>query len=472
MCQKRKQLARVICLFLFLSPVLPAAESDDTLDLRTLALAPAAEPVPALRYRLLPDIVDQVNGNAALFYHGAAELCPDVEKDDLGDKIDKWRDSPLDKLPREEVDRALATFENSFRQIKLATLRNQCAWEMPLEEGYAMLLPGLSTYHNIVRAMALRARLEIADGNVDQALQTLQQGLSLGRGIGRGPTLIQGLVGIAISAIVLEQVESLMESEHAPNLYWALTALPTPFIDMRRALEYERGALFLEFPSLHRLNDEIMTPLQASALVNDFFAKMQPLEMGGPKPFAGVLPVGWVMLHYTDAKRYLATHGLSEDRIEAMPAAQAVMLYQVEEHLALQDSLGKWFFFPHHLAQPRFEEADRRIDRLTRARGLKGNLLTAILLPALSRVSFMQARLERQICLLRTIEGLRMYAADHDGRLPSSLTEIDKVPVPLDPVTGKAFGYQLRDDGSARLEAPAAPSEKRRRPVYELTIRP
>ena len=343
---------------------------------------------------------------------------------------------------------------------------------MPLEEGFQMLIPGLATHRDIARALALRLRLEIAADRIDEALQSLQQGLSLARGVAQGGTLIQDLVGIAICVIMMNEAEALAEATSAPNLYWAFTALPTPMVDVRLALDCERNALFLASPALRRLNDRIMTPVEAAAQLSDFFEQARALGVVQFVPVDKLSPHAWVMLHHTDAKEYLAQHGTAADRIEAMPAAQAVLLYQVEEHLALQDSLSKWLFFPHYLAKPRFEEAMRGIAKATESRGLKGNLLTAGLLPALSRVSLTRARHQRQIALLRTIEALRMYAADHEGRLPSALAEIQSVPIPQDPVTGKAFLYKLHDDGSARLEAPPAPDDKKRRPVYEMTVQP
>jgi len=76
------------------------------------------------------------------------------------------------------------------------------------------------------------------------------------------------------------------------------------------------------------------------------------------------------------------------------------------------------------------------------------------------------------VALLRTIEAIRMYAADHGSQLPLSLEAITAVPVPLDPVTGQAFLYQVSDGRNARLEAPKTEAEPKRRPVYELTLRP
>ena len=457
---------------LFGKVISPAQAEDKSIQIRKLSLVPAAEPVPAMAYRLLPRLLDQKTGNAALLYHSAAGLCPDKEPEDLNEKIGKWRDLPVEQLPRKEVEKALSFFSGSFHYIALAAQRADCEWEMPLEDGFSLQLPHLSTFRRMIFAMQLQIRLKIADGQIDQAMEMLQQGLYMGRSIARGQTLIQDLVGTAIAALMFREVESLMQSPDSANMYWALSSLPSPMIDMYSSLEYEREMLFIEFPALRNVENEVLTTAQASEIISDFMNKMQTMGGGNEAvPFEGLLPIGWVMLHYSDAKQFLARRGFSQQRIEEIPAAQAVLIYQKQEYQEMMDNMFKWFAIPYHQAQPHLDKSQRLFDDHNRARGVKTNIL-CIFMPALSRVAFMQARLDRNISLLRTIEAIRMFAADNSGRLPGSLAEITSVPIPADPVTGKAFLYDRIDARNARLEAPVSPAESRKRPVYELTVKP
>jgi len=449
--------------------VLGADKTEDNTEVRKLSLTPADEPVPAMVYRLLPRHLDQKTGNAALLYNSAAALCPDGESEDLSEKIGKWRDLPVDQLPRKEVEKALSSFSSSFHYIALASQRADCRWEMPLEDGFSLQLPHLSTFRRITFALQLQIRLKIADGQTDQAMELLQQGLYMGRSIARGPTVIQDLVGASISRLMLEEVESLMQMPDSANLYWALTALPDPMIDMRSSLEYERESLFIELPALRNLENEVLTPAQASAIVSDF---MRKIGSEGDPPFEGLLPLGWVMLHYSDAKQFLARKGFSQQRIEAMPAAQAVLIYQKQEYQEMLDNMYKWFAIPYHQAQPRLDESQRLFYKHRRAKGVKMNVAFSTFMPALGRISFLLVRLDRKIALLRTIEAVRMFAAAHSGRLPGSLAEITSVPVPPDPVTGEDFLYKRINPRHARLEATVSPAESKKRPVYELTIKP
>ncbi len=449
--------------------------TDKSVELRTLSLVPAREPVPAMSYRLLPRYLDQKTGNAALFYYSAAALCPESDPrdpEDIQKKFSDWRKMPVDQLDRKEVDEALSSFSNCFHQIKLAAQRNHCQWELPLEDGYAMQLPHLATFRRMIFAMHLQIRLKIADKQIDEAMEMLKQGMYMGRSIAEGPTVIQDLVGVAVTAVMLKELEGLMQIPDSPNLYWALTALPNPMIDMHLSLENEREMLFVEFPQLRNLESEVLSPAQASAIASSFLNKIQTLDDGvGDTPFKGLLPVGWIMMHYSDAKEFLASKGYSQERIDALPAAQAVLIYQKQEYLEKLDNLFKWFELPYHQAQPHMQKASEHVENYNYKKGFKANLFFT-LVPALSRIAFLQARLDRNIAMLRTVEAIRMFAGDNSGQLPGSLAEITTVPIPPDPVTGKDFIYHRTDAQNARLEAPVAPEESAKRLVYELTIKP
>jgi hypothetical protein len=75
--------------------------------------------------------------------------------------------------------------------------------------------------------------------------------------------------------------------------------------------------------------------------------------------------------------------------------------------------------------------------------------------------------MEQRIALLRHVEALRLFAAEHGGILPEQLADV-AVPLPTNPFTGKSFVYK-RQEESAHLwsdeKAPRAGSH------FELTIR-
>jgi hypothetical protein len=456
-----------MCQFFGASPA--GAQEDSTVQLRSLTVSLMPEAREALKVRLMPRMFDLKNANAAVLYQSAAAECPQGREDKLFDKIDQWRDMPVEELPRDEVSKALNQFSTSFRLIDLAAVRSRCEWDMPIEEGFSMLMPSLSTYRSLVFALSVKLRLEIADGKVDEALRTLRSGLAMARGIAEGPTLIQDLVGIAISALMFKNVGEFMALPDFPNLYWALSDLPVPFISLRQSLSYEYDIMYWEIPELRDLDQKLLSDSQASALVNKMFKKFGDAGFWDHSA-TRLLPLAWVMMHYVDAKAFLADRGMDASRIEAMPAAQVVMLYQFQEFKEVRDGMFKWFTLPYAQYRVHADEYDKTADKITQ-RGLKSNVF-AIFLPALSRCRFLEARLCRDIEMLRVIEALRMHAAANQGAFPKTLDDVTVVPLPDDPVTGGAFVYVYKDSRHVRLEVPKAKEQNKKRPVFELTLRP
>ena len=48
--------------------------------------------------------------------------------------------------------------------------------------------------------MALKARIEVSRGQFPQAIESIKTGLAIGRHAADGPTLVNGLVGVASTA--------------------------------------------------------------------------------------------------------------------------------------------------------------------------------------------------------------------------------------------------------------------------------
>ncbi len=83
-----------------------------------------------------------------------------------------------------------------------------------------------------------------------------------------------------------------------------------------------------------------------------------------------------------------------------------------------------------------------------------------------------QARLEQRMALLVCVEALRLYAAEHSGAFPAKLSDIS-VPVPVDPFTGKPFGYETSGRKAHVRGTPPEPEAKNAeyRFHYEITLR-
>jgi hypothetical protein len=119
-----------------------------------------------------------------------------------------------------------------------------------------------------------------------------------------------------------------------------------------------------------------------------------------------------------------------------------------------RDALYRWFYVPYWQAQAGFKAAER--DFLDDKQNFDLLPLRS-LVPAMAKVSFSAARLDRWLAALRTVEALRLHAAANDGKLPAKLSDVTIVAIPLDPVLGQPFNYQL--DGDTATISGSAPAD-------------
>jgi len=204
----------------------------------TLHLPPSA--APAKDCRLLPK-PKNAKGNAADLYRKAVESFQSVRENSPEEfpweRLQKWLKTPPNKLPRKKVRSALRRFRPALDLLKQAAQCKRCEW--PAYPATQESIRSLSDYRNLAKLLAVQARLQVARGRQDQAVRTIQTGLAMARRLGEAPALIQGLVGVAIGAVTLNQVEALVQAPDAPSLRRSLQELPRPLVDLTKAIEAE-----------------------------------------------------------------------------------------------------------------------------------------------------------------------------------------------------------------------------------------
>jgi hypothetical protein len=413
----------------------------------------------ALKYHLLPDPLDQIAGNAAPFWLRAGIAARGV-RTKLDEKQWKWTsasETALRDLPRQEVRTFLAHYAKALQLAEAASLRDRCDWELPtltVQNLTQMPLDEVQSFREIANLLNLRCRLELAEGNFDQALRTLRIGFSLARHVGESETMIHNLVGIAIASIMLGCVEEMIQLPGSPNLYWPLSHFPSPLIDCRQAIRSELNTLHRSFPQLREVARGPLSVEQVNHLADDFTRSLGQLsDRNSLWPVRLGLAALAVKL-YPDAKANLIARGRTVDEIEAMPALQVVILHMVEQSDDLKDEYLKWMSLPPWQMWAGLQQNERKIHDLAS----RDNPIIGLLMPAVSKVIEAQMRLGRNLAGLRTAEALRMYAARHKGQPPEKLNDVQEVPLPLDPYTGKSFdaSYALQEGrGVLEIKAPA-----------------
>jgi hypothetical protein len=432
---------------------------------RALAVSPSPAAEPALKYRLLPLTSELHEGNAVPIYLRLVHEQNDAARKYWTETPQKWNALPPESIPLDEARQFVKRMGNFYRQLELGARRRTAEWDYTLDEGdpIGILLPDAQNMRNYAPMMVLRVRLALAEGDFAAAAHHLQTLFAFSRHVARGPFLINSMVAIAIANQGGDAVADFIGRPDAPSLYWALADLPRPLIELRHALDVEYRMMELQFPELGELGRERDAALWDGVL-RRFRTEVRRLiryeTEGGhaprlPENTAPDDPATRSPDLPAARKFVAAARGLSAEQVEAMPAAQVLLLYIVGTYDRFRDDRFRAANLPLAQARPLLEAADRR---LRDAPLSEGQALAHTMLPALDKVLQAQSRLERRLAALRAVEAVRLYAAAHDGRLPDRLDAITEVPVPDDPGTGKPFAYHLDGDTATLLsEVPGNP---------------
>jgi hypothetical protein len=459
-----------------LTPKAPLSAQSEGPPPTKLTVRPAPAPERALKYQLLPEVKDRSPGNAALLYQRAHS--PDWwsthfrQQRDLA-KLERWLEVPLKQLPREEM-RYLETW-GALREVDLAARREYCDWQMTeraRSDGLFLLLPDVQSFREYARLLSMRARLEMADGKIDKSLYTLQSGFSLARDVATAPTLINTLVSLAIAQHMADRVEELVQLPNSPNLYWALTTLPEPFVDLLKPLQGDRLFLEAEMPELKTIEARPWSERdQEVALDNVVHFGLYRQGVVPQKHLDRRLAfVALVIKTYPEAKRFLLSRGRKAAEVEAMPSMQVALIYLLHTYQRIQDDQCKWAALPYWQASVGLQKAEN--DIRTAASHLDLMPFNEFL-PAVQKVYEARVRFDRRVAALRCIEAIRLYAAAHQGKLPETLSDITEVPIPVDPVTGRGFDYAVAGDRVTLRESRLADGRPARmtQPLhYEVTF--
>ncbi len=469
-----------------------------------IAVSPAAAPKPSLKYRLIPDRRDLAPGNAATLYYRSMAFF--VENSELLKEIrqeywSEWLDTPPKDLPMEQVREKLGMARRLLHEVELGARCKDCDWQIEdRPEGIGLLLPEVQSFRNVAVVLAVKARYEIAQGKWDEACETLQTGYAVGRHMGQGPTLIHVLDGGVITRLMNDQVQTMIQQPGAPNLYWALTDLPHPFLDPELAVEQDSRMIDRMIPWVKRLDGPPMSEAEAQAAMDEMrkgidhfagdYSLVKPSELDKATQAFFLLQV------HGEAKRgLLARDKYAAEQVEAMPQFQVVGLYTYLEYREALDEMLKWVHAPNGLRHPGFQKAsekyatcadpagprvlprragqrnnDRRRRRRVRPQGVRRRRphRPADRRPGMRRGAADVRRRERQMAGLEAISKplLRGFACENpkESRCTSAptggfettskLDDVTDVPLPDDPMTGKPFEYHVQDTKAAIAAPP------------------
>jgi hypothetical protein len=421
-----------------------------------MTVQPAGAPAQALRYALFPDLRDLQPGNAALGYSRAysPEWYPNLTRHPEIAHFHEWLDMPLAKAPLDSAYSGVAI--HMVRELDRAARMEACDWQMlprMREEGFAMLIPDMQGFRTLGVLLALRCRYEMREHRLDKAAYSLQTGFAMTKHVGESPSLVTYLIGATIAHRMLVCVEELVQQPGASNLYWPLTDLPRPLIDLRRPLQGERVMVDAIFPEVRRAMQNPRSgpvPIQQLQVSLDKMAQFERRK----EPIANAVAAATA---YPQARQYLLDQGLPAEVVGTLPVMQVVLMHALAQYDAWTEDLHKLNNLPYWEAHPRLQKLQEQRQAAGKGSRHEPPFIAPLFFNS-HRIFMMQARLQRWVDLLRCVEALRLHAADHGGALPASLDDIHMVPIPIDPITGKAFHY-TREGTRAIVQAGPPPGD-------------
>jgi hypothetical protein len=446
----------------------PASRAQETKPppetLIRLSVTPAREPQPALKYHLLPELKEMSPGNPIQGYLKCYLGQYRFAFDELSfERRRTLLAMPLDELPGPEVPQF---GRDALAHADLAARLDNPDWQILLklkENGVATLLPDVQGMRALARALQARFRSEVSSGRIDDGLRTAKTMFALARHMGEHPTLIGDLVAAAMASVAIEPLQAMLELPDCPNLYWALTNLPDPFISIRNGLDGERLIVEMLFRDLDSTSPMPAEQIKRSIDALDMLIGQNLVnkETSGLRAYLAARTSEAQKL--ADARNRLIANGLLEERVKTFPPDQVILLDEARECQARFDEIAKNMVFPAWQLEKVLEKA--------RATVQKPSFFADLLLSSLPSLRRAQARIEQRFGLLRHVEALRMYAAAHNA-LPLKLSDVT-VPLPVDPFTGKPFGYESNAKTAHIRGTP--PADLKDNPTlrlhYEITLR-
>ncbi|HTN75534.1 MAG TPA: hypothetical protein VL096_09815 [Pirellulaceae bacterium] len=441
-----------------------------------LQVTPAAEPRPALLYSLWTPDRELKAGNSAPYYYRAmlsnSQRAEGIRKAFPPEKIN-WLEVPLRELPLADVERYIEQHEAVLLELTRATECERCDWELRLKDLRGLdtinfLLHDFQEMRNLSRLIAYKARAEIAQKKFDDAARSLRMGYRIAHDVGQVPLLINGLIGVAISATMDQVVVDWINTPDAPNLYWAIKQLPHPLINMRAAMQYEMNLPYQIFPFLLDAETKERSSEEWQRVVTETLREFNAMQSYENKSVPAwqlqLLGTAALLKAYPQAKQDLIASGWEAAKVEKLPVAQVVAIQASRSYRYTYQEMFKWSLLPYAEARVRMRDSEQRLVK----EGYLGQPLqgkefipiASLLLPATQSAAIALARHERNQAVLETLEALRMHAAERNA-WPKTLSDVTCVPAPNNPFTAQPFDYRL-ENGVAVLEETSGEGDPRR----------
>jgi hypothetical protein len=446
--------ALFLAISLIVSGATPSVEPTTKLIVR-----PMAAPRPALRYLLLPEVREQNPGNSVQWYIRCfAEQRNFFFTKESNDLRKRYREMPLAELAKED----LKTYGGSaLTQADWGARLESLDWDVLRKvqsEGSELRLPELAAFRVLSVSLQVRFRAAVARDDWDTAITTAKTMFAFARHLGEHPTLAGNLLGLETAELALHTLEEMIQQPNAPNLYWAYTDLPRTLVELRKGLQGDRVLVDSDLALVR--TDSAMTDEELEQFVSKLSGRIGSVRERAGLPPRNVRAA--ISKLVEDRERAARVRNRLLKDAQTSGVIEKISALKVLDYSPLQLILieeRRDFEIRRDESLKLLSLDPWEIDALVHNQASGGAGLFADFLPNVIEHRRAQARIEQRIGLLRCLEAIRLYAAEHEGRPPENLNDIT-MPLPVDPFTGKAFVYTMNGQAIA-LKIPGKSIEVR-----------
>jgi hypothetical protein len=443
---------RALALFAFslIAPAIARAADPNPADEAAkqevvFSVQPKAPPVPTLKYQLLPTLEEMNPGNPVQAYLKCfMERNAWFNDPKIVAERDRWTEMPLARLPVQQILRQYSG--NLLGNIDYAARLDTPDWQCLIglkKEGGMYLLQDVSSVRTLSYTVDVRFRAQVAARHFDDAIASAKTMFAMSRHFGAYPCFVADMMGVRVLTMGVQALEEMVQQRGCPNLYWALSSLPSPMIDIEPGLRGEQQ-IYSSVPFTSLGSDEPMSGNELQKAIDrldesaQFFTAVDDgkkwIKGGARRSLESKIADAQ---NVAAAKQRLIDTGYEAKKLSAFVPLQVIL---ADEYLALkqwqQDEI-KVMLLPYWQAEPLLLAQRKNVLQ----DGDRGSSLRPFFSPVAGGMTSV-AELEQRIAMLRCVEALRIYAAEHGDRLPKRLDDLT-VPVPLDPVSGNALSYRL-----------------------------
>jgi hypothetical protein len=336
------------------------------------------------------------------------------------------------------------------------------------KDGFYLLLPEVQKLRTLAAALHMRLRNEIVERQFARAAITIQTIVGIAQALEQHPCLIGNLVGIAILQVAASGLEEMVGQPGCPNLYWAITDLPSPIIHQRLAVGGEKIFLTSHFRP-YLTTARVLSDKEIEAFLAEMneLLKFDESENRAGKVFRDArIRFGLIaadLKRIEVVRKRLIAAGADAATVKAMPAIQIAIQDEFHRYEILRDEFFKAYQLPYFVAKPFMKETEVA---LLKGKA-NGDIVGPAFLPAVWKTKQAQARVEMRFAAIRIVEAIRLHCHKH-GELPATLAATG-LPMPVDPFHGTGFTYELRD-GKAVLRCGDTGLGKNQNREYVLTV--